>query len=291
MIKVRVPATSANIGPGFDALGLALTLYARVSFEETGSGLVITGTPARYAGPDNLVYAAYEAAMMRMGIPVKGVSIHIESAIPVSRGLGSSAAMYAAGALAASAMHGNALSRAELLEVTNALEGHPDNLAPALYGGFTAAMMHGGKPYVSRFEISPKLRFLAFVPEFETSTHEARAALPKLVAHADAVYTLSHALALTAALRDGDAPALGRAVSDRLHEPYRKTLIPGFDGLERAVMQAGAAAFFISGSGSTCMSIYTDEDFPLRAKKAASALPGGWRTLPLEIDNNGALVL
>lgn len=291
MIKVRVPATSANIGPGFDALGVALSLYARVGFEETESGLVITGTPERYAGPDNLVYAAYRAAMERMGLEVKGVNINIESAIPVSRGLGSSAAMYAAGALGASALHGNALSRAELLEVTNALEGHPDNLAPALYGGFTAAMMHEGKPYVSRCATAARLRFLAFVPEFETSTHEARAALPKLVAHADAVYTLSHALALVNALRDGDAAAIGRAVSDRLHEPFRKKLIPGFDELKHAVTEAGAVAFFISGSGSTCMSIYTDEDFPLRAKKAASALPGGWRTLPLSIDTDGAVVL
>lgn len=290
MITVRVPATSANIGPGFDALGVALSLYARVRFQKTDSGLMITGTDERFCNESNLVYVAYRAALAYMGIPRGGVDIHIESDIPVSRGLGSSAAMYVAGALGAAALHGRSLSREELLGVTDALEGHPDNLAPAIWGGFTAALTHEGKPYATRCPVAEGLKLCAFVPDFMTSTHDAREALPKTVSHADASYTLAHALALLNGLRAGDDAAIRRAVSDRLHEPYRKRLIPGFDAVKNAAEQAGCVAFFISGSGSSCMSIYREESFPARAAKAVAPLEGNWRILQLAIDMDGAQV-
>ena len=291
MITVQVPATSANMGPGFDALGIALSLYARVRFHQRESGFVITGTDERYCNERNLVYVAYSAALAYMGISGGGVGIHIQSDIPVSRGLGSSAAMYVAGALGAAALYGRKLSREELLSVTNTLEGHPDNLAPAIWGGFTAALTHEGQPYAVRCPVAEGLKLCAFVPDFMTSTHEARAALPRTVSHADASYTVAHACALLNGLRTGDDAAIRRAVSDRLHEPYRKTLIPGFEAVRSATEKAGCIAFFISGSGSSCMSIYRDESFPAKAKHAVAPFDGNWRVLPLEMDVDGAKVL
>lgn len=291
MITVQVPASSANIGPGFDALGIALSLYARVSFEMADSGFVITGSEKKYCDAGNLVYVAYRAALGEMGIPCRGIRIRIESDIPDTRGLGSSAAMYVAGALGASAIHGVPLSRETLLAITNALEGHPDNLAPAIYGGFTVALTHEGEPYAVRCPVAEGLKLCAFVPDFVTSTHDAREALPKAVSHRDASYTVAHACALMNALRTGDDEGIRRAVSDKLHEPYRTKLIPGFDAIKAAALDAGAVAFFISGSGSSCMSIYRDEGFPERARKAVAGFPGNWRALPLSIDNEGARVL
>ncbi len=291
MITARVPATSANMGPGFDALGVALSLYAHVKFEKNGAGLSISGTEQCFCNADNLVYVAYRAALAHMGLEGGGVKITIESDIPVSRGLGSSAAMYVAGVLGAAAMCKRELSREELLCITNALEGHPDNLAPAIYGGFTAALTREGQPYAQCCPIAEDLKFCAFIPDFTTSTHAARAALPQSVSHADAAYSVAHACALMNALRTGEDAAIRRAVSDRLHEPYRAQLIPGFDALKEAALDAGALAFFISGSGPSCMAIYRDAAFPVRAAKVAAALAGNWRALPLEIDTQGAFVL
>ncbi len=290
MIAVRVPATSANLGPGFDALGIAVSLYATVRFERSGS-LVITGTEARYCGADNLVYAAYCAALACMGLPPEPVRIDIASDIPVARGLGSSAAMYVAGALGAAAMHERTLTKQELLTITNALEGHPDNLAPAIWGGFTAALTHEGRPYAVRCPVAEDIRLCAFIPDFALATHEAREALPKLISHADAAYTVAHACALINALATGEEEALRRAVSDRLHEPFRKALIPGFEELRAAAEKAGASAFFISGSGSACMAFYKDAAFPARAAAETAKLAGAWRVLPLEIDKVGAKII
>ncbi len=290
MIEIRVPATSANMGPGFDALGVALSLYAHVRLEMCDS-LVISGTEARFCNASNLVYAAYRAALARLDIPGENVRIEIESDIPISRGLGSSAAMYVAGALGAAALHGRELTKQELLEITDALEGHPDNLAPAIWGGFTTALAHEGRPCAVGYPVARGLRFCAFVPDFMTNTHEARAALPKLVSHEDAAFTVAHALALLCALGAGDDDAIRRAMDDRLHEPYRKRLIPAFDALKHAAESADCVAFFISGSGPTCMAIYRDEGFPARAQEAVSSLPGAWRVLPLEIDLEGARII
>lgn len=289
MIAVRVPATSANIGPGFDALGVAVSLYATVRFARSEK-LLITGAQARYCDADNLVYAAYLETLAYLGLPKEPVKIDIESDIPVARGLGSSAAMYVAGALGAAAMHGRRLEKEEVLLITNALEGHPDNLAPAIWGGFTAALTHEGKPYAALCPVAEGIKLCAFIPDFSTLTHEARAALPAFVSHKDAAYAVAHALALVGALRTGDEAALGRAVSDTLHEPYRKKLIPGFDEVRARAKRAGCTAFFISGSGSACMAFYRDAGFPARAAREMEPL-ADWRVLPLEIDHEGAKII
>ena len=160
-VTIRVPATTANLGPGFDAFGCALSLYTDVTFEETEAGLEITGCDEAFTGPDNLAYVSYCAVLASLSEELRGVKIHIDAHIPVCRGLGSSAALLVAGAMGANVLRGNKLSTQGLLNITNAMEGHPDNLAPAFYGGLTASMVDNGLPVTVNFPLHPDWEFLA----------------------------------------------------------------------------------------------------------------------------------
>ncbi len=289
-VTVRVPASSANMGPGFDCLAVALQLYLRVTMaEEDGDALHILGTRAEFAGRSNLAYLAYEKAMERMGLAPRGLRMYIDSRIPISRGLGSSAALCLAGAACASALHGHALSRHDILEIATALEGHPDNLAPALLGGLTAAMMDDDGPAAIQLPISERLRFCAFVPGYETCTRDMRAVLPAFVPYADAVYNIGHASLLIPALAAGDDKAIARALHDRMHEPYRTPLLYGFDEVKQAALSEGCIAFYVSGSGSTLMSIYADPEFPKAMAKRIARVRGAWRVMPLAVDRAGTV--
>ena len=219
-ITVRVPATTANIGPGFDSMGCALALYNYITCEVLPAGkLVITGCPEQYQNEENLAVQGYRAVLSRLGLPNEGLSLNIRAEIPVCRGLGSSAALIAGGAAAANLLHGSPLPPAELLEVTYEIEGHPDNLAPAIYGGLTASLVEDGKPRTVKLPLSPTLRWVAAIPDFELSTHLARAVLPKEVAFVDAVYNASHVAVLVGALGRGDRELIAMALRDRVHSP------------------------------------------------------------------------
>ncbi len=286
-VTIRVPGTSANIGPGFDTLGCAFNIYNMLTFTRAAKTCV-TGCPAEYANEDNLALVAFRAACRRAGRQPCPVSLHIETNVPVSRGLGSSATLFVGGALGADRLLSLGLSRTDIFEIANELEGHPDNVAPAVFGGFTACMVEGGHPYATQVPVHPSYRFCAFVPDFELTTHKARSVLPANVPYADAVRNGTHLAVLLSALREGDAALLSLALSDRLHEPYRRPLIAGFAEAEQAALAAGAHAFFISGSGSTCMAIYTDDAFPAAVTAAMQACLPTWRVLPLEVDLAGA---
>lgn len=289
-VKVRVPGTSANIGPGFDSLGCAFNIYNMLTFTRAAK-TTVTGCPLPYANEDNLALVAFRAACRRAGKEPCPVSLHIETNVPVSRGLGSSATLYVGGALGADRLLSLSLSKKDIFEIANELEGHPDNVAPAVFGGFTACLVDDGKPYASSVPICPSFRFCAFVPDFELTTHTARSVLPSQVPFSEAVFNSTHVAVLLSALREGDATLLSVALADRLHEPYRRKLIPGFDVAEGLAKECGAHAFFISGSGSTCMAIYTDPAFPEAvASRMAGCLPV-WQVLPLEVDRDGAVLL
>ncbi len=285
-VTLRVPATSANIGPGFDTLGCAFALYNVLTFEESEKTEIL-GCPAAFAGEDNLALVAFRAACRRAGREAPPVRITIETNIPVSRGLGSSANLLVGGAMGASLLLSLGLSRDDVFAVATEIEGHPDNIAPAVYGGFTAALMTEGQPIAVSHPVHPSLRFCAFIPDFPTSTAEARAALPKEIPLADAVFNASHMAVLLAAIASGDTALINASLRDRLHQPYRRTLIHNFAEVEAAALAAGAHAFFISGSGSTCMAIYTDEAFPTAVTAAVASLPHNWCVLPLDIDREG----
>ena len=290
-VTVRVPATTANLGPGFDAFGCALSLYTDVTFEETECGLEITGCEEAYTGPDNMAYTSFCAVLASMSEEVKGVKIHIESQIPICRGLGSSAALLVAGAIGANVLRGNRLSTQGLLNITNAMEGHPDNLAPAFYGGLTASMVDNGLPVTVNFPLHPDWEILALVPDFTLPTSKARAALPSQLPREDAVYNIAHGAMVLKALELGDEKLLRNAMQDRLHQPYRKSMIADYEKIEALVRTMGAA-FCLSGAGPTLLCITRDKTLQARLEeKLSSGLKANWEVLKLHVEFEGAKVI
>lgn len=290
-VTVRVPATTANLGPGFDAFGCALSLYTDVTFEETDSGLEITGCDEAYTGPDNMAYTSYCAVLASLSEEVRGVKIHIRSDIPVCRGLGSSAALLVAGAIGANVLRGNKLSTQGLLNITNAMEGHPDNLAPAFFGGLTASMVDNGLPVTVDFPLHPEWEFLALVPDFDLPTPVAREALPKQYSRADAVYNISHGAMVLKALELGDEKLLRNAMQDRIHQPYRKNMITDYEKIEGLIRTTGAA-FCISGAGPTLLCITRNPGLEEKlAQKLGAITEANWQMIPLHVEFQGAHVV
>ena len=289
-VTIRVPATTANMGPGFDAFGCALSLYTDVTFEETEAGLEITGCPEEFSGPDNLVYTSYCAVLASMNEEVKGIKIHIDAHIPICRGLGSSAALLVAGAMGANILRGNKLSTQGLLNITNAMEGHPDNLAPAFFGGLTASMVDNGLPVCVSFPLHPDWEFLALVPDFDLPTTLARSVLPEQVSRADAIYNVSHGALVLKALELGDEKLLRTAMQDKLHQNYRKKLIPDYEKIE-ALAKANGAAFCLSGAGPTLLCITRDKNLRAKLEKKLHTTEKNWQLMPLHVEFQGAHVI
>ena len=274
MVTVTVPATSANVGAGFDALGLALSLHNTVTMEEwdkldimaSDGSLVPTGT-------SNLIYRSAKAVYEQLGKPIKGLRIRQENPIPMARGLGSSSACIVAGILGANALLGSPLTQRQMLTLATSIEGHPDNVAPAMLGGFVTSVIDEGQVYSVKKDIDPELAFAAFVPDFRLLTSKARAALPAMVSHKDAVYNLSRAALATAAFCEGNYALLGVATKDVLHQKYRLPLIEGGDDVFELAQDLGAQAVYISGAGPTIMAVVhkDDTEFFTRAEAALAA--------------------
>ena len=278
---VRVPATSANVGVGFDCLGIALDLTATFLMAPS-ERLEIVGCEERFRGEDNLVWQSYLAACRRLGVEAMPLHITILSPIPLSGGLGSSSACVIAGIAAAMALAGDGFDRERALELACAEEGHPDNVAPALLGGLVSSFIDGGATTSTRMDVADNLRFVAIAPPYEVRTADARRVLPEEVTRETAVWQMGRCVATVRALELGDADLLAKACHDRLHEPYRAKLIPDYEGLRSAALDAGACAFMISGSGSTMIAVADGDEVAARVAYALSATcPGYWqRTLP-----------
>ena len=257
MIRVKVPATSANLGVGFDCMGLALDWQGVFTFCFDGPEFMISGCPKAYQNKDNLVYHAFARTLMALGKRVPVVQIHIDTPIPVARGRGSSASCIVAGVLGAVAYSGQKLPLQELLRLATLLEHHPDNVAPALYGSLCASFMENGMPYTAQFAVHEKFRFVTIIPDYEVRTEDARRILPSDMSYADAVYQMGRCATLGKALESGDEEMVRHACIDRMQEPYRSRLIPEYDEVKRLCMDLGALAFVISGSGSTMLAVCT----------------------------------
>lgn len=291
-MKVRVPASSANLGPGFDCFGIAWQLYNEIDFELCEKGIEISGCDRAFCSEKNLAYAAYKAVLELCGIKSGGLRIRFgQTDIPISRGLGSSSALLVGGIMAANALHDLKLSREELLNIATALEGHPDNVAPALFGGLSASALVAGKPVTVHFPLSEKLGFAALVPPYELPTAQARAVLPRYVPREDAIFNVSRAALLLNALGSGDVALLRTAMSDRLHEPYRIPLIEGFDIARGLAYKCGAASICVSGAGSTLLCVSDRYDFvPVVTADLNRALPG-WKVISLGVEQEGAYIV
>ena len=299
-IRVRVPGTSANCGPGFDAIGVACTIYNDLELTLKGEeGLVIEiegeGAANIPADERNIVLRAIRTILKRAHREdeVKGFHIRMTNHIPLSRGLGSSAAAIVAGLKAANALLGNRFSRRELLQMATNIEGHPDNVAPAIFGGFTISVVTRGR--VECFSLMPRmpLKLVVAVPEFPLSTRLARSVLPEQVKMKDAVFNVSHAALLVAALTKGQPRFLRNAFADALHQPYREKLIPGMKDVFRAACRAGALGASLSGAGP-CLIAYTLENEESVGQAMVEAFQEHEieaHALQLSLDAHGARIL
>lgn len=290
-VQIRVPATSANLGPGFDALGLALDLYNELTVEEAdGLDFSVQEGPPAPADEQNLVYKSARYLYDLCGRPMHGLRLRQVNRIPMARGLGSSSACIIGGLVGANELLGRPLPDDELLKLACALEGHPDNVAPALLGGLVAAVMEGGQVYYHKQPLRSDLMFAAFIPDFELRTSAARAVLPREVPRQDAVYNLSRAALLALSLSGGDYQNLRAAVGDRLHQPYRMGLIAGAPEVFGLAQRLGAYAVYLSGAGPTLMALVAADNAgfePTAREWLAGQLPG-WTLQMLRADNFGA---
>jgi homoserine kinase len=284
--RVRVPATSSNLGAGFDCIGIAIDRWLTASATLGGTDRRITihrgGELAELTLPpeEDLLAVGFRAACAAAGVQHVGIAIDATSEIPVGRGLGSSAAAIVAGALLADAALGLELSRKRIVEIATEVEGHPDNVAPAVYGGAVLSVRAPTGLRSAALTVSPDLVFLLAVPPFPSDTRAARAALPAVLPHAEAVLAASRAAALVQGLATGDGDLLGAALDDVLHVPYRRARIRGYDAVVAAAQAAGAYGATLSGAGSAILAIAPRE----RASAVGAALLAAWRGAGVEAE-------
>ena len=295
MIKVKIPASSANMGPGFDTLGVALNLYSRLEVEEISEGLVVNTLNAKGYVPrdeNNLIYKAMMKVFEYTGYEKKGLKITQDSAIPMTRGLGSSSACIIGGMLAANIISGRKLTYGEILNLASRMEGHPDNVAPALYGGFCVSMFDGERTITKSNKIDPKIKFAVMIPDYFVATKKSRGVLPETVPIKDAAFNIAHASMFQSALINGDMDILREAVSDRLHQQYRKDYVDGFDEIFEKTYESGSRATYLSGSGPTIVSVLDGDyfEFNREMQKFFKENSHKWTCMILSVDNVGSVV-
>lgn len=295
MIKIQIPATSANLGAGFDALGLALNYYNYVNIEEA-DGIHIESLDGTDVPKDasNIVYDTAKTLYDICGKPLNGLKIQQINNIPMARGLGSSSACIIAGLVGANQLLGEPMGLDDLVNLSAQIEGHPDNTAPALLGGIVTAVFDGKCVHWVKQEVYTTLKFVVVIPDFELKTEKARACLPKEISHKDAVYNLSRAALFSASLLTGKYENLRTAVHDRLHQPYRMELIPHGRDVFDTAYSLGAYAAYLSGAGPALMAI-VDADNEYFEGKMRFALDRmglhSWEVHELHIDNIGTRII
>ena len=253
MILLKAPATSANLGPGFDCFGLALDIYNTFEVEISDED-ILENVEDRFNNKDNIFLQAYH-----LGCRELGVKDHIHAIfhcdIPVSRGLGSSASLIVGGLMACRVLHDNELTFDTIFQLASALEGHPDNAAPCLFGGFCACMKTDDRYITRKLNFHDSWNITALIPDFESSTLAARKTLPATYDRNIAASNTAHAVLMCEALENRDIRLLRKAAEDQFHEPYRKKLIPGYEKVKKIVTSDTDGVFLISGSGSACLVI------------------------------------
>lgn len=294
MLEVIVPATSANIGPGYDCLGIALNLYNKFYFEEIDDGVVIEEKEKEYINKDNLVYKSmlyfYEKIKPKK-IP-KGVKIKIIDEVPICRGLGSSATCIIAGLMGANYLSGSHLDKNEILKLATEIEGHPDNVAPAIYGNMVISLMEDEEIIYDTIKVPENIRFCAMIPDFELSTEKARSVLPKTIEHKDGVFNVSRATLLVTAFMNNNLNLLKFACKDKFHQDYRSPLIKDYDKVVNHANKLNCLGTFLSGAGPTIMSLISDDDkdFLCDMNSYLSSLDNQWEIKDLHCDTKGVIV-
>ncbi len=280
-VSVKVPATTANLGAGFDCIGAALSLYNQFTFTlADGLKIVANGAEADQVNVDeqNLAYQAFVKVFDRLQRPVPGIQLEINLEVPLARGLGSSATAIVGGLLGGNGIAGFPLSPAEIMAMAIAMEGHPDNVVPALIGGCRLAASYGEKWEICDVPWHSTIVPVVAIPNFELATAEAREVLPNTYSRADAVFNISHLALLMRGLETGNGQWVRAGLVDRIHQPYRQRLIKGYAEIEQAAVAGGAYGLVISGAGPTLLAL-VDES---RASQVVTAMSEAWQLMGIE---------
>lgn len=294
MIKVRVPATSANMGPGFDSLGIAFNLYNEYGFSEIDTGLVFEGIPEEFCNTENIIYEAMIKCFKKGNYKYQGLKIKlIKQDVPISRGLGSSSSCIVAGLVGANSIMGNKFTRDELFDIAVEMEGHPDNVAPAMFGHMVVAIMNNENAVYNKIHIKPGVSFIALIPDFRLSTKEAREVLPKEISMKQGVYNIGRAALMVSCFSTGNYELLKYACEDMIHQNYRSKLINHYDEVFSECYRLGALGCFLSGAGPTIMTIIKEgnSDFLIGINDYLKNNNINWKVVELQIDNHGAVIL
>ncbi|AFY78454.1 MAG: homoserine kinase [Hydrococcus sp. C42_A2020_068] len=282
VVTVTVPATTANLGPGFDCMGAALTLYNQFQFtllpkaETDTVEITVKGMEAQRVSLDknNLLYQSYVKLYQHLEKKPPSVAIEIQLGIPLARGLGSSATAIVGGLVGANLLAGSPLDVSEIMELSIALEGHPDNVVPALLGNCQLSVGEAGNWQICEIPWDSNIVPVVAIPDFELSTEEARSVLPSQINRSDAIFNMARLGLLVRGLETGRGDWLRMAMEDKLHQPYRQGLIRGYETVKSAALSAGAYGMVISGAGPTLLAFSNKE----QAESIASAMAKAWKS-------------
>jgi homoserine kinase len=297
MLKIKIPCSTSNLGPGFDTLGLALNRYLILSAEPAEHlSITVEGNGAEHIATDetNLVYSALKCTAQIMGKELPLIRLQLANTIPAYGGLGGSGAAIAGGVFLANEILGGKLTKDQLLNIAVEIEGHPDNVSAALMGGLTINCFDAErKVHCRSVKIEKSLSVIACSPHFQVQTKEARKILPQQVPLKDATTNIENASSLVAALILGDFEMLRFVTAEKLHEQYRATLIPGFADVKRAAVDAGALSFNISGAGPTVFSFAIQHQQQIADAMVSVFAKNGQKSSAeiMTIENNGAAVI
>lgn len=294
MFEVYVPYTTANLGPGFDCIGLALSVEARISVEWQDGGVSWSGCDSQYQNDNHLLLKAYRLGMETIDLPIRGLTLDFLSMPPIARGLGSSAVCIVAGlmiAREAAREAGKEMDMELMVRLATQMEGHPDNVAPALLGGCILSLMAEKEIVIQEISVHEKIGFMALIPPFELSTEISREVIPELVPHKQAVYNVGRGMLLIQALASGDMDKLSMALDDQLHEPYRFPLIDGAEEIRENMALLGAVRTVISGAGPTLLVVYEKgTGFEEKAETWMNQYFHKWKVFPWAVQTHGARI-
>ena len=286
MFEVRVPMTSANVACGFDTLGIAFQEYSIFNFELSDK-LEFINFEEKFCNEDNLVYIAFKKALNFLKKTVKGVKITLKKQAPIARGLGSSATCVVAGIYAAYLLTESEINKNDILKIATEIEGHPDNVAPAIFGNLCASCLVDDEAISVQYNVDDRFNFMALVPNFETKTVDARKVLPKELPLKDTIFSLSRLGIVLRAFENYNIDILKKVLADKIHEPYRKNLIFEYDEVKNICESVESYGFFISGSGSTLINIIKDKNKVELIKGKLKNLKYNWKVLFVKADKEG----
>lgn len=291
--KVSVPATSANVGPGFDVMGIAFDMYNRFTFDTDVPVFSITGCEIAFCDTKNLVYTTLSNTLKQHDVKTPPIHIHIDADLPLCSGLGSSSTCIVAGIMAANEIGNLGMTQDDILRQASNIEGHPDNVAPAILGGFVVAIIEDDFVYWHRHTIDSRLSFYALIPDYRVSTEAARAILPPSYSRADCVYNMSRVPILVEGLETANVTLIHAGCKDRIHQSYRAKLIPDCDKIFEFVQKHDdAITLYISGAGPSLVAIVINDDdsFLKMTGDFCDTLSINWRVKKVHVNNIGAQI-